>query len=272
MVYGRSIAVGICLMTIVVLYSALVFYLSLGPCPTGSFACNNGIQCVPQRQMCDKTLDCADGSDENPVECGNLYGSKELADKIVRNAIEKKKQQQNQRLLVVGGSNVSTGDLSTPAAITTYPRGQCQCAGGTMLYCGKFAKLRRMPRISAEVTNLFIIRNNLTLRENLFANMTRLQKLTLKYNNISRVPPGSFGGLPHLERLELSHNNFSQWPHGIFKDLHGLQWLFLVKNQLRYFPMEHLALMHKLDWLILSHNRLTLRNEQLSKGPELREM
>lgn len=46
-----------------------------------------------------------------------------------------------------------------------------------MLYCGKNAKLRRMPRISAEVKNLFIIRNNLTLRENLFANLTRLQKL-----------------------------------------------------------------------------------------------
>lgn len=30
MVYGRSIAVGVCLMTIVVLYSGLIFYLSLG--------------------------------------------------------------------------------------------------------------------------------------------------------------------------------------------------------------------------------------------------
>ncbi|XP_034485945.1 relaxin receptor 2 [Drosophila innubila] len=280
MVYGRSIAVGICLMAIIVLYSAVVFYLSLGPCPTGSFACNNGIQCVPQRQMCDKNRDCTDGSDEHPVECGNLYGSKEIADKIVRNAIEKRKQQQ--RLMIVGGSNVSAGDLTSPAgsriqrmtipcAITTYP-GQCACAGGTRLYCGKFAMLRRMPRISAEVTNLYYIGNNLTLRENLFANMTRLQKLTLKYNNISQVPPGSFSGLLHLERLELSHNNFSKLSHVIFKDLPSLQWLFLVKNQLRFFPMEHLALMHKLEWLILSHNRLTLRNEQLSKGPELREI
>lgn len=30
MVYGRSIAVGVCLMTIVALYSGLIFYLSLG--------------------------------------------------------------------------------------------------------------------------------------------------------------------------------------------------------------------------------------------------
>ncbi|XP_023166746.1 relaxin receptor 2 [Drosophila hydei] len=284
MVYGRSIAAGICFMTIVLLLSGLVFYLSLGPCPTGSFACNNGIQCVPQRQMCDKHLDCADGSDENPVECGNLYGSKELADKIVRNAIEKKKQQQlqQQQRLAIVSSNSSAWDLSSlansrnqsllmPCAITTYPR-VCRCGGGTMLYCGKFAKLRRWPRISDEVTNLFIIRNNLTLRENLFANLTRLQKLTLKYNNISRLPVGSFSGLPHLERLEVGHNNFSQLPHGIFRDLPALQWLFLVNNQLRHFPMDQLAEMHKLEWLVLSHNRLTLRNEQLAKSPKLVEI
>lgn len=30
MVYGRSIAMGVCLMAIVVLYSGLIFYLSLG--------------------------------------------------------------------------------------------------------------------------------------------------------------------------------------------------------------------------------------------------
>ncbi|XP_030562535.1 relaxin receptor 2 [Drosophila novamexicana] len=286
MVYGRSIAVGICFMTVVIVVSGLIYFLSLGPCPTGSFACNNDIQCVPQRQMCDKHLDCEDGSDENPVECGNLYGSKELADKIVRNAIEKKKQQQqqqqqNQRLMIVA-SNSSAWDspslagsrnqsMPIPCAITTYPR-QCQCGGGTMLYCGRFAKLRRWPRISEEVTNLFIIRNNVTLRENLFANLTRLQKLTLKHNNISRLPPGCFSGLPHLERLELGHNNFSQLPHGILKDLPALQWLFLVNNQLRSFPMDHLAAMHKLEWLVLSHNRLTLRNEQLSKSPKLVEI
>ncbi|EDV92847.1 relaxin receptor 2 [Drosophila grimshawi] len=281
MVYGRSIAVGVCFMLIVILISALIFYLSLGPCPTGSFACNNGIQCVPQRQMCDKHLDCSDGSDENPVECGNLYGSKELADKIVRNAIEKKKQQQQLQRPTIVAINASSWDwpslagngiqtMLMPCAIITYPR-QCQCRG-TMLYCGRLAKLRRWPRLSEEVTNLFIIRNNVTLRDNLFANLTRLQKLTLKYNNISHLPPGSLSGLPHLERFELSHNNISRLPHGILKDLPSLQWLFLVNNQLRYFPMEHLASMHKLEWLVLSHNRLTLRDEQLSKSPKLVEI
>lgn len=99
-----------------------------GPCPTGSFACNNGVQCVPQRQMCDKNRDCADGSDEHPVECGNLYGSKELADKIVRNAIERKKQQQQQRLMLAAGSNNSnSGDLSPAPAASGSPAMPIPC-------------------------------------------------------------------------------------------------------------------------------------------------
>ncbi|EDV53637.1 relaxin receptor 2 [Drosophila erecta] len=279
MVYGRSIAVGVCLMTVVLLLAAVIFYLSLGPCPAASFACDNGTLCVPRRQMCDSRHDCADSSDENPVECGLLYGSKEIADKIVRNAIEKKQQR-----LISSASNASGADLSTPMAprnqsltlnmtcdIVTYPKA-CQCGQRTILYCGRYAKLRRFPRLSSEVTNLIIIRNNLTLRDSIFANLTRLQKLTLKYNNISRVPLGSFSGLFHLERLELSHNNVSHLPHGVFLGLHSLQWLFLVNNHLHHLPMEQLRFFRRLEWLVLSRNRLTLRNVQLPKIPSLYEV
>ncbi|XP_030374368.1 relaxin receptor 2 [Scaptodrosophila lebanonensis] len=266
MVYGRSIAVGVAMLTIVMLLAGLIFYLSLGPCPSGSFACDNGTMCVPQRQMCDNRPDCQDGSDEHPVECGLLYGSKEIADKIVRNAIEKQKQQQ-QGLLTIFKPSLD----SNITANLTYPK-NCQCGQRSILYCGRYAKLRRWPRISAEVTNLIIIRNNLTLREHVFANLTRLQKLTLKYNNISRLPLGSFSGLPHLERLEVSFNNISYLPHGLFSGLHSLQWLFLLSNQLHYFPMEHLALMPRLEWLVLSHNRLALHNEHLPKMRSLYEI
>ncbi|XP_017033645.1 relaxin receptor 2 [Drosophila kikkawai] len=281
MVYGRSIAVGVCLMTVVLLLAAVIFYLSLGPCPTGSFACDNGTLCVPQRQMCDSRPDCADSSDEHPVECGLLYGSKEIADKIVRNAIEKKQQQQQQQQMnqrtIAAGVNVSSLDLSPlrnqnqTCDIVTYPR-PCQCRQRTILYCGRYVKLRRWPRISSEVTYLIIIRNNLTLRENIFANFTRLQKLTLKYNNISRVPLGSFNGLGQLERLELSHNNISHLPNGIFLGLHSLQWLFLKNNNLQYLPMDQLRSVHRLEWLVLSGNRLTLRNVQLPKISSLYEV
>ncbi|KAH8284084.1 hypothetical protein KR054_009596, partial [Drosophila jambulina] len=279
MVYGRSIAVGVCLMTVVLLLAGIIFYLSLGPCPTGSFACDNGTLCVPQRQMCDSRPDCADSSDEHPVECGLLYGSKEIADKIVRNAIEKKQQQQQQmnQRTIAAGVNVSSLDLSSSRSqnitcdIMTYPR-LCQCRQRTILYCGRYAKLRRWPRISSEVTYLIIIRNNLTLRDNVFANFTRLQKLTLKYNNISRVPLGSFNGLGQLERLEISHNNISHLPNGIFLGLHSLQWLFLRNNHLQFLPMDQLRSVHRLEWLVLSGNRLTLRNVQLPKISSLYEV
>ncbi|KAH8247905.1 hypothetical protein KR038_011742, partial [Drosophila bunnanda] len=280
MVYGRSIAVGVCLMTVVLLLAAIIFYLSLGPCPTGSFACDNGTLCVPQRQMCDSRPDCADRSDEHPVECGLLYGSKEIADKIVRNAIEKKQQQQQQQMnqrTIAAGVNVSSLDLSPSrnpnqtCDIVTYPR-LCQCRQRTFLYCGRYAKLRRWPRISSEVTYLIIIRNNLTIRENVFANFTRLQKLTLKYNNISHVPLGSFNGLGQLERLELSHNNISHLPNDIFLGLHSLQWLFLRNNHLQYLPMDQLGSVRRLEWLVLSGNRLTLRNVQLPKISSLYEV
>jgi len=75
--------------------------------------------------MCDNRHDCADSSDENPVECGLLYGSKEIADKIVRNAIERKQQR-----LSSSASNSSGVDLTPPAV----PRNQSLTLNMT---CGK---------------------------------------------------------------------------------------------------------------------------------------
>lgn len=121
---------------LLIIFNLLTHTLTLahaqGPCPTGSFACNNGVQCVPQRQMCDNSSDCSDGSDEHPVECGNLYGSKKVAAKIVDNA--RKKQQQRQRLKLAASVNSSSGDLSPAAAPTaTGPSMPMPC--GTYYRC-----------------------------------------------------------------------------------------------------------------------------------------
>lgn len=56
---------------------------STGPCPSGTFVCDNGVKCLPQRRICDKREDCSDGSDEDPVECGMWHGSQALVKKIV---------------------------------------------------------------------------------------------------------------------------------------------------------------------------------------------
>lgn len=42
----------------------------VGPCPRGSFKCDNGSTCVAQRKMCDKHNDCDDKEDEHPATCG----------------------------------------------------------------------------------------------------------------------------------------------------------------------------------------------------------
>ncbi|CAD6996143.1 unnamed protein product [Ceratitis capitata] len=309
MVYGRSIAIGGCLLLLVITLSAIIFYLSLGPCPQGTFACDGSTLCVPQRQICDNRTDCEDGSDEHPVECGLLYGSKALTDKIVGNAIERRRQQQQQypqSKSTHGGRKGTSGELinatlvgvtqeepfSAPDArgagskyanndkedevayceISAYPKGICTCRQRTILYCGRKAKLTRIPRLSAEVTHLMIGRSNLTLRENAFIGLKHLQKLSLKHCNISHMPLGTFNGLHQLEKLDVRHNNISTLSAGIFGGLNSLVWLFLISNQLRELPLAQFVDMPHLEWLMLSDNLLTLRNEKFPHMQRLYEI
>ncbi|XP_049303924.1 relaxin receptor 2 [Bactrocera dorsalis] len=300
MVYGRSIAIGGCLLLLVITLSAIIFYLSLGPCPQGTFACDGNTLCVPQRQICDNRTDCEDGSDEHPVECGLLYGSKALTDKIVGNAIERRRQQQRQNqqqqqskafssgrngtaaqlinVTTVGVTPVESAIMDTEnggrrtagrgneevafCEITTYPKGVCTCRQRTILYCGRKAKLTRIPRLSAEVTYLMMSRSNLTLRENSFIGLKHLQQLSLKRCNISHVPLGTFNGLHQLEKLDVRHNNISTLSVGIFRGMNSLMWLFLISNQLRTLPLAQFVDMPRLEWLMLNDNLLTLRNEK----------
>lgn len=60
-----------------------VSFRSTGPCPSGTFVCDNGEKCLPQRRICDKRVDCSDGSDEDSVECGMWHGTTVLVRKIV---------------------------------------------------------------------------------------------------------------------------------------------------------------------------------------------
>ncbi|XP_018788534.1 PREDICTED: relaxin receptor 2-like, partial [Bactrocera latifrons] len=272
------------------------------PCPQGTFACDGNTLCVPQRQICDNRTDCEDGSDEHPVECGLLYGSKALTDKIVGNAIERRRQQQQRKTFSSGRNgtttpliNVTTVDVTPlePATIdtenggrrtvgrgnedaafceiTTYPKGVCTCRQRTILYCGRKAKLTRIPRLSAEVTYLMMSRSNLTLRENSFIGLKHLQKLLLKHCNISHVPLGTFNGLHQLEKLDVRHNNISALSAGIFRGMKSLMWLFLISNQLRTLPLAQFVDMPRLEWLMLSDNLLTLRNEKFPRMLRLYE-
>ncbi|XP_067619995.1 relaxin receptor 2 [Eurosta solidaginis] len=295
MVYGRSIAIGGSLLLMVITLSAIIFYFSLGPCPQGSFACDGNTLCVPQRQICDNRSDCFDGSDEHPVECGLLYGSKALTDKIVGNAIERRRNKQrlggnnddfrefmNTSAMTVAGNNEWSNSVAVKntnnneevkkCEITTYPRGACTCRQRTILFCGRKAKLKRIPALSFEVTYLMIVRSNLTLHANAFIVLKRLVKLSLKHCNISHMPLGLFNGLNQLEKLDVRHNNISVLPVGIFRGMNSLVWLFLISNQLRQLPLAQFADMPRLEWLMLSDNLLTLRNEKFPYMQRLYEI
>lgn len=54
----------------------------LGPCPAGSYPCDNFTKCVLQRQMCDSFAYCDDKYDEDALECGLFYGSTNFTTKL----------------------------------------------------------------------------------------------------------------------------------------------------------------------------------------------
>ncbi|KAL9887599.1 leucine-rich repeat-containing G protein-coupled receptor 3 isoform 4-T4 [Glossina fuscipes fuscipes] len=303
MVYRRSIAIGVLFLVLSGLLSALIFRLSLGPCPTGTFSCDRGLLCVSQRQICDHRQDCVDGSDEHPVECGLLYGSKDMTNKIVTNAIKQKHRipvttnltadpfwhnnskiqgkvlspiGKNANRLIVkkmckpesnnnGLSNNKADTLSNNCEISTYPEA-CVCRQHTLLYCGPNSNLTHIPMSGDKITNLIIMQNNLTLQQNAFSSYKNLRRLKLKYNNLTDIPLGLFHRLQALERLDIRHNSIAQLPKGIFRGLQAVQWLFLSSNGLKRIPINEMAIeLPLLEWLVLSDNLLTLDNERFPR-------
>lgn len=158
----------------VYLLSFFSFFLHFtGPCPQGTFACDGSTLCVPQRQICDNRTDCEDGSDEHPVECGLLYGSKALTDKIVGNAIERRRQQQQQypqSKSTHGGRKGTSGELinATLVGVTqeepfsaTDGRGAGSKyanndRGDEVAYCGKCSFRRRTWRLCGRIIYMYL--------------------------------------------------------------------------------------------------------------------
>lgn len=152
-------------------YSLSLLYLFAGPCPQGTFACDGNTLCVPQRQICDNRTDCEDGSDEHPVECGLLYGSKALTDKIVGNAIERRRQQQRQKQqqqskTLSSGRNGTAGELInvttvgvTSANIDTENGGRLMQMNGNeeVAICGKYSFKCRFLHLRGGISQAFNI-------------------------------------------------------------------------------------------------------------------
>ncbi|XP_065371042.1 relaxin receptor 2 [Calliphora vicina] len=285
MVYGRSIAIGVLFLAIICALSALIFYLSLGPCPHGTFACDNGELCVLQRQICNNHRDCHDGSDEDPVECGLLYGSREMTNKIVGNAIEKQRRQQQLTTTATNSTSVdsntvtrlgriqqgeqefnlnkhlqqnitkSTTAITMPASTTTPATTSINVNNTSRIICVSLIEISTYPKQCTCLKSLIFCKNTakLTKIPEIGQQVTDIiiidNNLTLQANDLQYFTK--------LRRLKLKANNIKELPLGLFQHLDQLKTLDLRYNQLTILQPFTFKGLINLQWLFLGSNRLT---------------
>ncbi|XP_055715759.1 relaxin receptor 1 [Phlebotomus papatasi] len=253
MSFRRSIIVGGILIILLILLSTITFYLSLGPCPRGSFACDNGTVCVPQRAICDNHGDCKDEDDEDPVMCGMFYGSTSVLHNLMQSVRNK------------NGTVLETNNRTCERELERLAKAKrCGCIYSLMFFC-KNLSLTTVPQIrSNKVTRLYLAYNKIKLTGQSFSGLN-LEFLDLKFNNISNIPPDTFKGQTELMKLFLSNNDIVEITPGTFDGLNSLIWLLLRSNRLMKFPLIELSDLQSLELLDLSHNRLTLANDKFPK-------
>ncbi len=99
------------------------------------------------------------------------------------------------------------------------------------------------------------------------AKFTRLKRLNLSHNQLTRIPKGVLDNLTDLRRLHLDHNRISELPEALFA-LENLKKLYLDHNQLRTVS-PNLARLTNLKRLSLNDNKLDVIPIELLQLPEL---
>ncbi|XP_059621813.1 relaxin receptor 1 [Phlebotomus argentipes] len=236
MSFRRSIVVGGVLIILLILLSTVTFYLSLGPCPRGTFACDNGTACVPQRNICDNHSDCQDAEDEDPVMCGMFYGSTLVVQELMQKVRNK------------NGTVLETNNRTCEQTLQHVAnQARCRCFYSSMFFCND-RRLSTVPEIhSNKLKRLYLVNNTIKLSEL------------------------SFIGLS-LEYMYLSNNDIEEITPGTFADLRKLEWLLLRSNQLTSFPLAELRDLQSLKLLDLSDNRLSLANDKFPKLHSIYEL
>ncbi|KAJ8368503.1 hypothetical protein SKAU_G00085310 [Synaphobranchus kaupii] len=109
---------------------------------------------------------------------------------------------------------------------------RCVCAK-TELQCVQI-NLTAVPQVSRNVTSLSLKGNEIgKLPEDTFIKYTELQRLFLQNNCIRTVSSRAFRGLYKLQKLILSQNCITFLSPAVFRDLHRLDWLILDDNPLK---------------------------------------
>lgn len=104
------------------------------------------------------------------------------------------------------------------------------------------------------------------LSPGLFANLTRLEVLSLDDNRLWNLPPDLFRSLENLQRLRLDNNRLSSLPPDFFADLIRLEVLSLDDNHLAVLPPNLFRSLENLQQLDLSRNQLTCLPSDLFAG------
>ncbi|XP_042336030.1 relaxin receptor 2-like [Sceloporus undulatus] len=210
--------------------------LDHGPCPLGTFPCNNETVCLPQPLHCNGVVNCEDGADEK--DCVNDLGwPMLLSEMLSRN-----------------GRKTRNREKAANCTLDQHPE-VCTCSGTAVRCQGQ--DLLAVPWISSDVTELDLKRNKISLLlDDQFIANKDLEYLFLQDNRIRTIAPTAFSGLSKLQRLYLSSNSITDLEPGVFQDLQSLKWLILDNNQMTHILPSVFVGLRSLVFLDLHTNSL----------------
>ncbi|KAJ0173948.1 hypothetical protein K1T71_010094 [Dendrolimus kikuchii] len=107
--------------------------------------------------------------------------------------------------------------------------------------------------------NIIILKKNQISKLKIgdFANLTDLRDIDLSDNNISFIQPGTFKENTRLEHLNVSHNFLTTLAYGIFRDLIYLNTLDVSYNFITSLESERFFEVPSLNILIADHNLIS---------------
>lgn len=125
-------------------------------------------------------------------------------------------------------------------------------------------KLYELPQgVFENNTNLKILKLDENLRLSVlpprtFANLAKLEVITLNYCNFSTFEADTFQGLFNLKFISLSDNKLNNLPQTLFKNLTSLEKMYLQNNNLEQLPKNLFKHLNNLKILDLAKNKLKL--------------